>query len=170
MEFCFNLRPFCNFEQTSCVGFQASAGVNFYKTRSEHNESAIHPKLSVKAEVADWQGWPQAVIPSHPCFYPEAVPSPRGRVIMNSVNEPGSVSTSILPPCCLTMMSWVIERPSPVPSPVGLVVKKGLNIFSLTSGGIPVPLSRIRISTLLPRSLVVANTIGSTPAPPFSVL
>ena len=64
MEFCLNLRPFCNLEQTSCVGFQASAGVNFYKTRSEHNESAIPPKLSVKAEVADWQGWPQAVIPA----------------------------------------------------------------------------------------------------------
>ena len=29
----------------------------------------------------------------------------RGRVILNSVNWPGSVSTSIVPPCCLTMMS-----------------------------------------------------------------
>jgi len=28
-----------------------------------------------------------------------------------------------------------------------------LNIFSLTSGGMPVPLSRIRISTLSPRFL-----------------
>ena len=32
-------------------------------------------------------------------------------------------------------MSWVIDRPSPVPSPAGLVVKNGLNIFSFTSGG-----------------------------------
>ena len=31
-----------------------------------------------------------------------------------------------------------------MPSPAGLVVKKGLNIFSLTSGGMPGPLSRIR--------------------------
>ena len=29
----------------------------------------------------------------------------RGRVILNSVNSPGWVSTSIDPPCCLTMMS-----------------------------------------------------------------
>ena len=39
------------------------------------------------------------------------------------------------------------ERPSPVPSPAGFVVKNGSNIFSFTSGGMPVPLSRIRIST-----------------------
>ena len=37
------------------------------------------------------------------------------------VFAPGSVSTSIDPPCCLTVMSWLIERPSPVPSPAGLV-------------------------------------------------
>src|ERR1700677_5398801 len=29
----------------------------------------------------------------------------RGRIILNSVNSPGCVSTSIDPPCCLTMMS-----------------------------------------------------------------
>jgi hypothetical protein len=55
------------------------------------------------------------------------------------------------------MMSWVIESPTPVPSPVGLVVKKGLKIFSLISGGIPVPLSRIRISTASPAFLVAAE-------------
>ena len=44
-------------------------------------------------------------------------------------------------------MSWLIDRPSPVPSPAGLVVKNGLNILSFTSGGMPVPLSRMRIST-----------------------
>ena len=31
-----------------------------------------------------------------------------------------------------------------MPSPAGFVVKKGLNIFSFTSAGMPVPLSRIR--------------------------
>ena len=67
----------------------------------------------------------------------------RGRMILNSVNFPGAVSTTIEPACCLTTMSWLMERPSPVPSPAGLVVKNGLNIFSFTSGGIPVPLSRI---------------------------
>ena len=32
-------------------------------------------------------------------------PPARGRTIRNSVNSPGCVSTSIDPPCCLTMMS-----------------------------------------------------------------
>ena len=47
-----------------------------------------------------------------------------------------------------------------MPSPAGLVVKKGLNIFSFTSGGMPVPLSRIVISTRSPRFFVVHG--GST--------
>ena len=89
----------------------------------------------------------------------------RGNTILNSVKNPGAVSTSMLPPCCLTMMSWLIERPSPVPSPVGLVVKNGLNIFSLTSSGMPVPLSRMRISTVLPRFFVVAISTGSKVSP-----
>ena len=69
---------------------------------------------------------------------------------MNWVKAPGSVDTSIVPPCCLTTMSWLSERPSPVPSPAGLVVKNGLNIFAFTSSGMPVPLSRMAISTLCP--------------------
>jgi hypothetical protein len=48
-----------------------------------------------------------------------------------------------------------------VPSPAGLVVKNGLKIFAFTSWGIPVPLSRIAISTLLPRSRVEALIVGS---------
>ena len=82
---------------------------------------------------------------------------------MNSVKLPGSVADVDGAACCLTMMSWLIDRPSPVPSPAGLVVKKGLNIFSFTSGGMPVPLSRMRISTELPRSCVVASSVGSKP-------
>jgi hypothetical protein len=58
----------------------------------------------------------------------------RGKITLISVNSPGRVSTSIEPPCCLTMMSWLMERPRPVPSPDGLVVKNGLNIFSFTCG------------------------------------
>jgi hypothetical protein len=34
----------------------------------------------------------------------------RGNTILNSVKSPGSVSTSMLPPCCFTMMSWLIDR------------------------------------------------------------
>src|SRR6202012_3787576 len=40
----------------------------------------------------------------------------RGSVMMNSVNTPGSVLTSMVPPCCFTTMSCLIESPSPVPS------------------------------------------------------
>src|SRR5262249_11932005 len=87
--------------------------------------------------------------------------APRRSVILNSVNSPGCVSISIDPECCLTTMSWLSERPSPVPSPAGLVVKKGLNIFSLTSGGIPVPLSGTLISTRSPRFFVAAASVGS---------
>src|SRR5262249_34478515 len=94
----------------------------------------------------------------------------RGNVMMNSVKIPASVTTSIVPPCCFTTMSWVIGSPSPVPSPAGLVVKNGLNIFSLTSGGMPVPLSRMRISTVLPRFLVAALRTGSKVPSPAPIL
>lgn len=53
------------------------------------------------------------ILPAVPCGERLA----RGNTMVNSLNCPGSVATSMLPPCCLTMMSWVIERPSPVPSP-----------------------------------------------------
>jgi hypothetical protein len=58
-------------------------------------------------------------------------------------------------------MSWLNESPRPVPSPAGLVVKNGLKIFAFSSSGIPVPLSRIAISTLSPRSRVEALIVGS---------
>ena len=58
----------------------------------------------------------------------------------------------------------------PGPSPVGLVVKKGLNILSFTAGAIPVPLSRILISTRSPRFLVAAVRVGSWSPPLASVL
>src|SRR5262245_42712792 len=33
------------------------------------------------------------------------------------------------PPCCLTMMSWLMERPRPLPSPAGLVEERIENLF-----------------------------------------
>ena len=50
------------------------------------------------------------------------------------------------PPDCLTMPNTV-ERPRPVPLPTSLVVKNGSKILSITSGGMPVPVSDTSIST-----------------------
>ena len=85
----------------------------------------------------------------------------RGRMTLISVNSPGPVSTSIDPACCLTTMSWLNDRPRPVHSPGGLVAKNGLNILSITSAGIPPPLSRILTSTRSPRFFVAAARVGS---------
>jgi carboxyl-terminal processing protease len=58
-----------------------------------------------------------------------------------------------------------MDSPSPVPSPAGFVVKNGLKIFSWMSDGMPVPLSRMRTSTLSPRFRVTAFSFGSKPLP-----
>src|SRR5262249_32825649 len=82
----------------------------------------------------------------------------RGRIILISVNSPGCVSTSIDPPCCLTTMSWQIERPRPVPSPAGLVVKKGLNIGCC-------PLSGVKRTSLFALHMSAYDAVdGASPA------
>ncbi|MNN57426.1 hypothetical protein D3C81_1724160 [compost metagenome] len=43
------------------------------------------------------------------------------------------------PDCC--MKPYTIDMPSPVPLPMGLVVKKGSNARSTTSGAMPAPVS-----------------------------
>jgi len=53
-------------------------------------------------------------------------------------------------------------RPSPVPSPAGFVRKERVEHLSFTSPD-AVPLSRMRISTLLPRFLVVAPSRAQSP-------
>src|SRR5271156_5971427 len=94
-------------------------------------------------------------------FPPEPIDAAlRGRMIRNSVKAPGSVSTSIAPPCCFATTSWLSDRPRPVPSPAGLVVKNGSNIFSFAPAGTPVALSRMQISTLSPRFFVEAESVG----------
>src|SRR5262249_5039317 len=88
----------------------------------------------------------------------------RGSSTTNSVNSPGRASKWIAPPCRGAAMSWLMESPSPTPSGVGLVVKNGLKILSRTPSGMPEPLSRTRISSLWPRSLVVTSITGENAA------
>jgi hypothetical protein len=45
--------------------------------------------------------------------------------MMNAVNSPARLSTSIVLACCWMTMSQLIDSPSPVPSPVGFVVRDG---------------------------------------------
>ena len=65
--------------------------------------------------------------------------------MVNAVPLPTSLSASMDPPCSSTIR-WQIASPSPVPSPTGFVVKKGLNILSRISAGIPGPVSETTIS------------------------
>jgi hypothetical protein len=58
-----------------------------------------------------------------------------------------------------------MDNPSPVPSPAGFVVKNGLKILAWMSGGMPIPLSRMRTSTLSSRFRVAAFNLGSKPLP-----
>ena len=59
-----------------------------------------------------------------------------------------SDSTVTAPPICLAKPNtWL--RPRPVPSPKLLVVKKGSNTRSITSGGMPVPVSETREHDML---------------------
>ena len=70
-----------------------------------------------------------AAASGHPAL-PPPVNIRRGKVTTNSVNSSTSLSTEIVPACAFVTMSWVIDRPRPVPSPVGLVVKNGWNSLS----------------------------------------
>ena len=58
-------------------------------------------------------------------------------------------------------MSLDMVSPSPVPWPVGLVVKNGLKIFSMTSGGMPLPLSLTRITHVSSPRLVLSHSVGT---------
>src|SRR5581483_7143428 len=57
-------------------------------------------RLHIRFVIDDENVSAQCVPPVLPC-----AARVRGSVMMNSVNAPGSVFTSILPPCCFTTMS-----------------------------------------------------------------
>jgi hypothetical protein len=62
---------------------------------------------------------------SHAAASAGDAPCMHGRRIVNSVNSPTRLWTTIVPPCCCVTMCQLIERPRPFPSPVSLVVKNG---------------------------------------------
>src|SRR5665647_1285723 len=62
---------------------------------------------------------------------------------------PGSLSTTMAPPCS-TMMPCTTERPRPEPSPTDFVVKKGSKMRARTAGLIPAPVSRTLIVAQVP--------------------
>ena len=88
----------------------------------------------------------------------------RGRTIQ--IGELAGLGIDLYRPAMLLDDDVVTDgETEPVPSPAGFVVKNGLNIFSLTSTRMPVPLSRILISTRSPRFFVVAVRVGSYSLP-----
>ena len=64
---------------------------------------------------------------------------------MKVVPFPGSLVKSIVPSCNCTIRNVIA---SPIPLPPCLVVKYSRKIFSRSSGGIPAPVSRMRISAV----------------------
>src|SRR5262249_22068734 len=71
----------------------------------------------------------------------EPVQCGSGRLTTNSAPRPGSLSTSMDPSCASTIF---LEIAIPRPVPLSFVVKNGLKIRSIFSGGIPAPLSTTR--------------------------
>src|SRR5262249_2648390 len=65
----------------------------------------------------------------------------------NTLPDPGSVSTAIVPPCSSTILETIAR---PRPTPLDFVVKKGLKILSLSLAAIPDPRSITAISTMSP--------------------
>jgi hypothetical protein len=85
------------------------------------------------------------------------------RLSVNSLYSSTLLSTLIVPPYCCTTMSYLMDRPRPVPSIVGLVLKKGWNNLSLISAYTPMPLSRTLIASASLNSRVVILSVGSKP-------
>jgi len=70
----------------------------------QNGMSALPPKATSNATYGDVRFGPKADIESIVTVQ-ETAPEARGKITLISANLPGSVSTSIEPPCCLTMMS-----------------------------------------------------------------
>lgn len=73
-----------------------------------------------------------------------------------------TVFSRVIVPLCASMICLTILRPSPVP--FSFVVKKGLNILSLFSGGIPG-----LVSLMVMYVLFVSESIFSVSLPPWGI-
>ena len=72
--------------------------------------SALHLKADMCGAVAHVSFGPKADIGKDYVRSGNNVAT-RGKITLISVNSPSCVSTSIEPPCCFTIMSWLMERP-----------------------------------------------------------
>jgi transposase len=70
-------------ERLICREVQVNLAYRWFIRLGDHKDKKVHERSPDLASIA----------------------APRGRTILNSVNSPGCVSTSIDPACCLTMMS-----------------------------------------------------------------
>ena len=102
-----------------------------------------------RRQLANWL-WACSTAPPPAPSTDAGALSSRRSVITISAYSPGTVSTRIVPWWPWTTISRLIDRPSSVPWPEGLVVKKGSKSRSSTSGRMPGPLSRMRISIWSP--------------------
>jgi hypothetical protein len=96
--------------RTSCIEADKTTGDKKLSVAVGPKSEVSSPERHVRSTLNDRRhriapARPVRAISGHSELWPMAVPLPRGKVMMNSVNAPASVSTSILPPCCLTMMS-----------------------------------------------------------------
>ena len=66
--------------------------------------------------------------------------SASGRCTTNVDPFPGSVSSRMKPPLCVTV-PYTLARPSPAPSPTAFVVKNGSKTRAFVSSSIPSPVS-----------------------------
>ena len=55
-----------------------------------------------------------------------------------------------------------MDRPSPVPMPIGLVVKNGSNALAITSGVMPVPVSDTHMDTYCPGDRLRSRAVRSS--------
>src|SRR5262249_3136635 len=94
----------------------------------------------------------------HGASFDEEVEEARGKVTIQAVPAPSTLSRRMSPPNFL-MMRRATVNPRPERAALSFVVKNGLNIFDRCCFGIPGPESAIVVTTVLPASLVESRSV-----------